>query len=112
MPFFIQAFLPFGPYTLSNDTESFEVKESYYRYQPHVSKLSGSPVSTRVFLDDESSFCSAILHANVNAANHPDQLGGDFSILHNPRARCPLDTSMLSWCEQLMFSDDRLHRLP
>ena len=29
MPYFVQAFLPFGPYTVSVDTNTLEVKEAY-----------------------------------------------------------------------------------
>jgi hypothetical protein len=109
MPHFIQAFLPFGPLAVSIDTKTLEVKDSFYQYRPAVSKLSGSPVSTRTFLDEEASFCSAVLHSTVDCANHPDQLGGDFSILHNPNAQRPLDAAVFQWCEQFTFRDNQLH---
>ncbi|MDP1767522.1 MAG: hypothetical protein Q8L74_01825 [Nitrospirota bacterium] len=110
IPYFIQAFLPFGPLTISIDVKTFEQKDSFYAYRPEVSKSNGSPVSTRTFLDEESSFCSAVLHSGVDCANHPEQLGGDFSVLHNPRARCPLDVTVLGRCEQFSLQDNQLHR--
>jgi hypothetical protein len=112
LPYFIQAFLPFGPFTFTVDMNTLEKKDSYFSYRPEVSKRSGSTVSTRPFLDDEASFCSAVLHSGVDCANHPGQLGRDFSILHNPRAQCPLDGTGFGWCEQFTFRDDQLHRSP
>lgn len=112
IPYFIQAFLPFGPLTIAFDTKSFEQTDSFYAFRPEVTKVSGSPVSTRSFLDEEASFCSALLHSGVDCANHPSQLGGDFSVLHNPGARRPLDTTAFGGCEQLTFRDGQLHRSP
>lgn len=109
LPFFIQAFLPFGPLTVLIDPKSGELRESFYSYRPNVSKVSGSSVSTRSFLDEESSFCSAVLHSAVDCANHPKLLGGDFSVLHNPKAQHPLNNSDFEWCEQYTYQDNRLH---
>jgi hypothetical protein len=110
LPFFIQAFLPFGPLTVLIDTKTGKLTESFYAYRPNVSKISGSSVSTRTFLDDEASFCSAVLHSSVDCANHPAQLGGDFSVLHNPNAQRPIDAVIFHWCEQFTFRDEHLHR--
>lgn len=110
MPYFVQAFLPFGPLAVSIDVKTFEVKDSFYQYRPAVSKISGSNVSTRAFLDKEASFCSAVIHSGVDCANHPDQPGGDFSVLHNPNANHPLDPATFNWCEQLNLQGEQLHR--
>ncbi|MGH7215663.1 MAG: hypothetical protein ACREIG_00350, partial [Nitrospiraceae bacterium] len=112
MPYFIQAFLPFGPLTVEVDTKTFELKNPFYPYRPEVSKVNGSPVSTRAFLDEEASFCSAVLHSGVDCANHPDKLGDEFSVLHNPRARRPLDATVFGWCEEFTLRDEQLHRSP
>jgi hypothetical protein len=111
MPYFIQAFLPFGPLTISIDVETFEQKDSFYAYRPEVSKFNGSSVSTRAFLDTEASFCSAVLHSGVDCANHPEQLGGDFSVLHNPRAQRALDATAFPFFEQFTLRDEQLHRI-
>lgn len=111
IPYFIQAFLPLGPLTYSVDVKTFELKDSFYPYRPEVSKLNGSPVSTRAFLDEPDSFCSAVLHSGVDCANHPNQLGGDFSVLHNPKAQCPVEAKVFSWCEQFTLQNEHLHRV-
>ena len=106
MPHFVQPFLAFGPLVVAIDGS----KDSFNQYRPVISKVSGSPVSTRIFLDEDASFCSVVLHSGVDSANYPDQLGGDFAVLHNPNARRPLDASAFQWCEQFTFRDDQLHR--
>ena len=110
LPYFIQAFLPFGLPAVSIDGKTRKIIETIYQYRSEVSKLTGSPVSTRAFLDDEASFCSAVLHSGVDSANYPDQLGGDFAVLQNPNARRPLGAAVFQWCEQFTFLDDQLHR--
>ena len=110
MPHFVQPFLAFGPLAVAIDAKTFEGKDSFYQYRPVVSKENGSTVSTRIFLDEDASFCSAVLHSGVDSANYPDQLGSDFAVLHNPNALRPLDAAVFQWCEQFTFRDDQLHR--
>lgn len=110
LPYFIQAFLPIGPLTFAFDKRSNEITDSFYQYRPHVLKMSGVSISTRSFLDDEAAFCSAVLHSGVDCANHPETLGGDFSILFNPKAARPLDPNAFKWCEQFAVKGDELER--
>jgi hypothetical protein len=109
IPFFIQAFLPFGPLTILIDPGSGKHEEIFYADRSHVTKVSGSSVSTRSFLDSTSSFCSAVLHSAVDCGNYPEPLGGDFSVLHNPMAQHPLNISQFEWCTQYTYQNDRLH---
>ncbi|HEU4684065.1 MAG TPA: hypothetical protein VFS39_06150 [Nitrospira sp.] len=111
MPYFVQAFLPIGPLKLSFDSKTFELKDSFYSYRPEVFKANGAPVSTNIFLDEASSFCSAILHSSVDCANYPTKYGGDFAVLHNPRASHPVDVSVFDWCDQWKVRDDMLYRI-
>jgi hypothetical protein len=110
IPYFVQAFLPIGPLTYAINKDSLEVTQSFYPYRPEISKLNGSPVSTRAFLDGWASFCSAVLHSQVDCANHPDQLGGDFAALHNPQALIGLEATLFKWCIQYTVQDNQLHR--
>jgi hypothetical protein len=109
-PHFVQPFLALGSLAVAIDSKTLEVKDSFYQYRPGVLKLSGENVSTRIFLDEDASFCSAVLHSGVGSANYRDQLGGDFAVLQNPNARRPLDAAVFQWCEQFTFLDDQLHR--
>jgi len=112
LPYFIQAFLPFGPLRTLFDVKPGAPEESFYAYRPQVSKVNGSPVSTTAFLDEVASFCSAVLHSGVHSATYLKHFGGDFAVLHNPSALRHLDASVFQWCEQRTYRDNQLHRSP
>ena len=110
MPYFLQALLPIGPLAVGINRDPLEVTDSFYQYRPHVTKASGAEVSTRTFLDQDAAFCSAVIHSAVDCANHPPNLGGDFSVLHNPNAAHPITESAFPWCTQFSVHNDELHR--
>lgn len=112
MPFFVQAFLPFGNLAMDIDTKTMKTVETYYQYRENVAKVCGERISTAAFLNPEYSFVSAVLHSGVDCVNHPDILGEDFMILHNPTASYPLDPSVFHWCEQIFYQEGRLERKP
>ena len=112
MPFFVQAFLPFGNLAADIDTKTGKIVDTFYHYRENVVKASGAAVSTTAFLNPEFSFVSAVLHSGVDCVNHPDILGEDFMILHNPTASYPLDPSVFHWCEQMFYQEGRLERKP
>lgn len=108
MPYYIQAFLLFGPYTVSIDTNTGDIVDSFYRYREAVPKLNRTNIPTTAFLDAEFGCISAVLNSSVDCVNRPEILGGDFSILHNPRANQRIDQSILNWCKQYSLSGDEL----
>jgi hypothetical protein len=111
MPFFVQAFLPFGNLGMDIDTKTMKIVETYYQYREYViKKASGAEVSTTAFLNPEFSFISAVLNSAVDCLNRPDTLGEDFIVLHNPTATYPLDPSVFHWCEQIFYRDGSLER--
>jgi len=67
-------------------------------------------VNTAVFLEPEYAFISAVLHSMVDCINRPDELGGDFQVLHNPIANRPLDPTVFSWCDQFIYENGTLMR--
>jgi hypothetical protein len=51
---------------------------------------------------------TAVLHSLVDCGNRPEALGGDFVLLHNPKASVTLPDSAFSRCLQHHFEDDHL----
>lgn len=111
MPYYVQALLPFGNPAIAIDKKTMEVVDSYYQYRSNIAKANGQSISTLGFLNLEFSFMTAVLHSSVDCVNHPDMLGGDFSILHNPNASNPLERRTFSWIEQFVVSNDSLERI-
>jgi hypothetical protein len=108
IPYFVQAFLPFGPLAVAIDRKTLEVIDSHYQYRDAVLKRSGASVSTKAFLDPDFSFCSAVLHSSVDCVNRPVEFGGDFCVLHNPNASHTIDAAVFSWARQLRFESGQL----
>lgn len=108
MPYYIQALLPFGPLAVNFDTKTGDVVNSFYQYREGVSKLNGTNIATTAFLDSKYNCISAVLNSAVDCVNRPDNLGGDFSILHNPIAESCIDLSAFNWCEQYSLIDNEL----
>ena len=110
MPYFVQAFLAIGPLTVDFDVKTGDVVDSRHEYRPSVSKANAASVSTTAFLDQGAAFCSAVLHSGVDCANHPERLGGEFQVLHNPQANRPLGAGVFQWCEEFQVANGALRR--
>jgi hypothetical protein len=110
VPYFVRAFLPFGPLTMDIDTRTLEATEPFSEYRAAIRKAKGTEIPTRWFLDGSANFCSAVLHSAVDYANFPDELGADFAVLHNPTAAVDLGSDLLCWCEQVYFDGSGLRR--
>ena len=89
-PYFIKAFLPFGPLIFKFDREQGKFVDTYPDHRENIGNKSGERAPTTALIDPAYSFISAILHSGVNWIIHPPILGEDFSILHNPIAAHPL----------------------
>lgn len=111
LPFYVQALLPFGNLTLMLNRSTREIEDRFYQAREKVLKGNSAPVSTQPFLNPEFAFVSAVLHSAVDCVNRPEFLGGEFSILHNPLAACPLNPSTFSWCDQYFYRDGVLEKL-
>lgn len=108
LPFYVQALLPFGNLTLLLNRSTRVIEDRFYQARENVLKGNSAPVSTQPFLNPEFTFVSAVLHSAVDCVNRPEHMGGDFSVLHNPLASCPLNTSTLAWCDQYHYRDGEL----
>ncbi len=108
LPFFVQAYLPFGDYSVTFDQSTGDICDSLYQYRGAVCKKIGTSVSTRAFLDPEYAFVSAVLHSSVDCVNRPDELGGDFCVLHNPNATHSIEQSLFNWSTQMAVVGNEL----
>lgn len=108
IPLFIEAFLPFGPLTLLINRNTGKAEDRYFQHSDTVHKQNQAPVSTAPLLDESYAPVTAVLHSLVDCGNHPEALGGDFVLLHNPLASVSLPDSAFSWCLQQHFDHDHL----
>jgi hypothetical protein len=89
-PRILQAgFMVGGPY-MAIDSRTAKVVETGYQFRSAIAKASGSLVGAGVFEDGEYCGLSGLLCSRVDAANQPQEMGGDFQLVPNPHAKVAL----------------------
>lgn len=111
IPLFIEAFLPFGPLTVMINKATLKAEDCFFQHSDTVLNKNQAPVSTAPLLEESYAPISAVLHSLVDPWNHPKELGGDFELLHNPKASTRLLDSSFLWCLQQHFVEDHLEPL-
>jgi hypothetical protein len=89
-PRILQAAFPIGRATMSIDRQTGKPLAAGYEFRDTIKKASGARVDTGIFLQKEYASISGLLCSRVDAANRPDELGGDFSLspTQTPALRC------------------------
>src|SRR5260221_1045582 len=111
LPYHVQAFLPFGPFTVAINPKTHEKVDEYFQYRAEVTKQSGRPVSTQAFLDPAYAGGSAVIHSVFDVAGYTRSRaiwGDDFDVLHNPTAANPLPLDAFNWCKYRYLREGKL----
>jgi hypothetical protein len=89
-PRILQAAFTIGnPYAVI-DSKTLNQVESGYLFRERIAKMSGAPVPTGVFFQDDYKGLSGLLCSRVDAANRPNAMGRDFQLVPNPNAKVAL----------------------
>jgi type I restriction enzyme S subunit len=90
MPRILKAVFPLGAlqFVLNRGTKAFT--GSRHQFRPSITKGSGAGVSTELFVNDQCSGVSAVMHSYANACMTAQPLGVDFILVHNPLAANPV----------------------
>jgi hypothetical protein len=99
LPRIVRSVLPFGWGQIIFDKRSGQKISEGYQYRERISKTSGSPVRTDIFLDTHYRHINAILFSNYNVwdcTNQMNSMGDDFIFVHNPLAH-PLPDNFLNF---------------
>jgi len=66
----------------------------------YVEKKNGKKIPMIFFEKDENNFVSAVIYSSINILNSPQDIGSDCIMVHNPKAKCPVDTKTFSFLQQ------------
>lgn len=103
LPYVVQALSGFGPWSVSLDRETLEVREQGYSSRPRVQKARGSQVATDIFVDGGYRGISGVLYSGSKIFNLPVPNGSEFIFVRNGRAANPVRKGWVRgiefWCE-------------
>jgi hypothetical protein len=110
LPFIVKAVFPFGDYSVVWNTITNEITNGFYSHRDTIRKAFGSEVKTDLFESDAYGEVSAVLYAWCDCANHTVNLGDEFIVVHNPRARNPIRHGLFPFGHEYTSDDGTLHR--
>ena len=65
-----------------------------------IEKSNGEKIPMIFFEKDENDFVSAVIYSSDNILNTPQNVGSDCVLIHNPKARNPIDLKTFSFLQQ------------
>jgi hypothetical protein len=89
-PTILQAAYAVGPPYMSVDPTTGRIVDVGYQFRDKIRKQSGAEVSAGVFLLDNYVGLSGLLCSRVDAVNQPEQMGADFQLVENRKAKAPM----------------------
>jgi type I restriction enzyme S subunit len=89
-PRILQAVLPLGDRQITLDKVTMAVIHISFEYRPVIARSGGAEVSTDLFFDDAYANLSGIIFSRAGVGELPKDLGGDFILVHNPKAENPV----------------------
>jgi len=107
-PRMVRALFPIGEPFLNVARSSGKVIDSGYLYRPHVLKKNNTPVPTDGFLTEDWKDVSAVLCSNTIPFLAPGAYGADFILVHNPRARIPIEPGVIPVRREFALDGDSL----
>jgi hypothetical protein len=110
-PRVLHALFPLGDLFVTFNPATKRVVESGHQYRAKITKKSGDPVSTDVFLDSTYEGISAVLFcpSNVwNRSTNDAEVGLDFMLIHNPLAKNKIPRQWLKCGRECWTEGDHL----
>ena len=65
-----------------------------------IEKSNGEKISMTFFEKDENDFVSAVIYSPDNILSSPQNIGSDCVLIHNPKAKFPIDIKTFSFLQQ------------
>ena len=71
-----------------------------WEMKKNVFKESGAKVPISFFEEEEHNIISAVIYSEKSILNYPKEIGSDCIIVHNPKAKFPIDLKIFSFLRQ------------
>jgi hypothetical protein len=110
-PLILKCLFGLGYLTLPTRLGDRKPGNTYYSRRGDLKKQGGSLVSMRFFEDRQHEGISATIYSSQDILNHPDELGDDCMIVHNPMAKNPLSESIFSFLRQWKVRENNIIKI-
>lgn len=77
-----------------------QLKYNGWTRRRFIEKKNGKKISMEFFGDEENNFVSAIIYSSIDVLNSPQNIGDDCILIHNPRAKFPINKQTFSFLKQ------------
>jgi hypothetical protein len=108
LPYIVLSVLPFGDLVFALDKQSGKLVDSFHQYRDAVKTVKGSPVPTDIFMNKDYAGISAVLYSYMNVINHPNSIGVEVHIVHNPLADNKLPHSIFPFGTEWWVENNQL----
>lgn len=82
--------------------------EAYMARRENIIKQSGNPVPLNFFENTNHIGISAVIYSNNTVLNHPQKLGEDCILIHNPLAKNPINLNKFNFLKQRYIKENRI----
>jgi type I restriction enzyme S subunit len=86
-------------------------KGSFWSIRDDIVKQNDENISVKFFEKQEHSGISAIIYSNTNILNHPNNIGSECILTHNPIAKNILDDKIFPFFDQYKIAADKIIKL-
>ena len=107
-PLILKYLFSLGDLTWFERVEDGRAEEPYYARREELHKKSGEAVPMNFFEDLQHAGISAVIYSQEEVRNHPDKLGDDCILVHNPFAKNHLPEDVFSFFEQYKAQKDKI----
>ena len=80
--------------------EAGRLVDSGWSARPAIGKNNGAQIEAHIFEDLEYAAISAVLYSETRVSDHPQSIGEDCIVVHNPNAKNPIDSKVFSFLDQ------------
>jgi hypothetical protein len=110
VPRIVRAVLPIGDEVLEVSVQQKKVVGRHHEHRQEIPKVSGSTVTTDIFLNPQYARISGVLFSASDALNRPEMPGSDFVLVLNPLADAPVLHGWFRFGWEYWVEDSSVHR--
>ncbi len=115
IPLALKALLGVGYLTFTirplSDKDNTRFRRPFWSEREYIEKKQGKGISVNFFKDQDHSGISAVIYSKNSILNHPEKIGDDCLLVHNPIATNPLDETIFSFFDQRKDMGDKIVKL-